>query len=277
MCNKGVWVQDIHENMMVRGFFQLDNKNPNRILKLADASGSIPILSNAELELRELINKVVWVSGIAKAGSSTLSIQLFAAVPSISWTGNPFALSHTQSNDNEDIIALANHVRSIKDDEISRLIQGVFSNASLLRNFLKAPASISHHHAWEGGLLRHTREVMDVVSPIASRLSPLDRDLVLAACLLHDVGKAFEYNYSGRWLSHRGQLLGHEISLIELLCPIANQIWSLGNPKRMMLLHLLTAKPAPKWTGIRHPRTKLVNLVRFADRWSIDSEMLKYG
>jgi len=273
MCNKGDWVREIRAGNTVQGFFRMERGRKDRSLRLTDVSGSIPILSNKVTSVSNLAGKVVWASGFAERCGFALTLQLIAAVPAICWTGNPFALTQHGLSEMEDIVALAEHVRRIEDKELKQLIDDIFSDAALLHAFLNAPASIKHHHAWPGGLVKHTREVMDMAVHISACLIQSERDLVMTACLLHDAGKAFEYQQGGRWLSPRGRLLGHEITLLELFSPVADCIWSHGNPKRMMLLHLLTAKPAPQWTGIRHPRTRLVSIVRFADRWSIDEDV----
>jgi len=76
-------------------------------------------------------------------------------------------------------------------------------------SFISAPGSIAHHHAYEGGLLRHTNEVVRIAWEIAKTLfqefNVLDdyidfRNKVIIACVLHDVGKIQKYyrNYPSR-------------------------------------------------------------------------------
>lgn len=54
------------------------------------------------------------------------------------------------------------------------------------------PASLSHHHAYPGGLLEHTLEVCAFAAAYPVRLT-WQRDVVIAASLWHDVGKTTEY------------------------------------------------------------------------------------
>lgn len=56
------------------------------------------------------------------------------------------------------------------------------------------PAATRHHHNYVGGLIDHTLEVLDFATAIAEMDSdPWDRELLVAACLLHDLGKIDEY------------------------------------------------------------------------------------
>lgn len=63
---------------------------------------------------------------------------------------------------------------------------------------LTAPAAISHHHNYVGGLLQHIDEVMIFASRIADFHElktglTVNRSLLLCACVLHDLGKINEY------------------------------------------------------------------------------------
>lgn len=56
----------------------------------------------------------------------------------------------------------------------------------------KKPASIKHHHSGNYGLLEHTIEVCEILEYIADMYN-LNKVLLLAAGLLHDIGKLNEY------------------------------------------------------------------------------------
>jgi 3'-5' exoribonuclease len=73
-----------------------------------------------------------------------------------------------------------------------------------------APAAMSFHHAYLGGLLEHVLSLIQLGDQISDHYGSLRRDLVLAGLVLHDVGKIEELNYlrSFRYTT-RGQLVGH--------------------------------------------------------------------
>ena len=65
----------------------------------------------------------------------------------------------------------------------------------LYPEFLVCPASLGHHHAYVGGLLAHSAEVCDIAMYNASQfpMGRVNRDVLLASALWHDVLKIFEY------------------------------------------------------------------------------------
>lgn len=102
---------------------------------------------------------------------------------------------------------LINHIQSIQDPALRRACLAIL----VREKFFEWPASLSHHHAYEGGLLAHTVEVCDIALGVAGLnisgkldgapweevLFPkVNRDVLLAAALWHDVMKVNEYHLS---------------------------------------------------------------------------------
>lgn len=56
------------------------------------------------------------------------------------------------------------------------------------------PASIDRHHAYASGLLAHTIEVASLAHKAAEGIPGINMDVLIAACLWHDVGKLFDYH-----------------------------------------------------------------------------------
>ena len=57
-----------------------------------------------------------------------------------------------------------------------------------------APAAKNNHHNFVGGLLVHTLECVDVAKAVFKSVpQKMDEDLIIAACIMHDFGKIFEY------------------------------------------------------------------------------------
>jgi len=76
-------------------------------------------------------------------------------------------------------------------------------------NALPYPASLSHHKAKTGGLFEHLCEVGSYALFLAQkhRLSESEREVLVCAALLHDVGKIRAYGYQGptkRWEGQGG-------------------------------------------------------------------------
>ena len=90
----------------------------------------------------------------------------------------------------------------------------------LVERFLKAPAGIKNHHAFQGGLLQHVVSLMGVADRVADQYPSLNRDLLVLGVLFHDLGKVDELSYE-RDMSYTtaGQLLGHVMLGVEILEP----------------------------------------------------------
>ena len=87
------------------------------------------------------------------------------------------------------------------------------------RELIASPAARHHHHAYAGGLLEHTLSVTRTAVFLADKyddyypdLSPrLDKGLVVAGAILHDIGKLRELDRAptGTAYTPEGELVGH--------------------------------------------------------------------
>lgn len=116
------------------------------------------------------------------------------------------------------------HVRS---PEMRRFLTQLFSCEDRVRRFKTAPAAVSNHHNYVGGLLEHTLSMARVGMGLThhyDRYYPgqLDSDLVLAGCVLHDFGKCWELSFARSFsYSTSGKLVGHIVQGVELVSTVA--------------------------------------------------------
>jgi 3'-5' exoribonuclease len=78
--------------------------------------------------------------------------------------------------------------------------------------FFTAPAAVAMHHAYRSGLLEHTVHVAEACVALLPLYPEVPADLALAGLLLHDIGKAVEYE--GTLVARKtrtGQLQGHVV------------------------------------------------------------------
>ncbi len=103
-------------------------------------------------------------------------------------------------------------VTAVRDPELRGLARAVFGEPGFISRFLSCPASQSYHHAHVGGLLDHTVAVGTMAARARSQYPEADADLLLAAALLHDVGKVDELEYDvAIGYTDEGRLLGHVV------------------------------------------------------------------
>ncbi len=101
-------------------------------------------------------------------------------------------------------------IKSVKDQPLGALLEAFFGDADFAARFRRSPAASDYHHAYVGGLLEHTVSVAGSAAGAAEEHEELDRDLLVAGALLHDLGKvwelsagpAFDYTDAGRLLGH---------------------------------------------------------------------------
>jgi 3'-5' exoribonuclease len=101
-------------------------------------------------------------------------------------------------------------IGEVKDPSLNALLKAFFEDKDFARSFAQCPAAVSLHHAFLGGLLEHTLGVARMALDTAERYPLLDRDMLLAGALLHDLGKVEEIEHARAFkYSDRGSLIGH--------------------------------------------------------------------
>lgn len=87
-------------------------------------------------------------------------------------------------------------VQSMNDGPYKLIVSAALSaEAGHLDAYCSWPAAKRNHHAYKGGLLEHSLEVARYALALCELDGePYDRDLLIAGCLLHDIGKLDEYD-----------------------------------------------------------------------------------
>ncbi|MBW1809934.1 MAG: HD domain-containing protein [Deltaproteobacteria bacterium] len=131
-------------------------------------------------------------------------------------------------------------LESISDKSLRALVVDRLQDDSFREKFASAPAAKTIHHAYLGGLLEHTLNVVELADRVAALYGELDRDLLLAGGFLHDIGKirelgcerSFEYTDAGR-------LLGHIVIGAMMLTDWAQAYPELSEDSLMKLTHMI--------------------------------------
>lgn len=130
----------------------------------------------------------------------------------------------------------------IADPDINSVLGALFGDPGLVKMFKAAPASVSYHCAWVGGLLEHTLNVTRACDFISRMYPALDRDLLLASAVLHDIGKVGCYNVSTTITeSVNGRLLGHIVIGAQMVEDACNRCDHVPQALRTKLVHMVLA------------------------------------
>ena len=138
-------------------------------------------------------------------------------------------------------------VREIHDPALRAVVERVTGTEPLAIEFRKAPCTRGGHHAYVGGLLEHTVAVGTLVLELSQLHPRLDSDLLMAAALLHDVGRTREFTYGAEFgVTEEGRMLGHLALGAEIVGAAAN---GLPAERRVALLHCVLSHHGPEAAG----------------------------
>jgi 3'-5' exoribonuclease len=118
-------------------------------------------------------------------------------------------------------------------------VAAFLADQGLRRALRSLPATPDGHHSYAGGLLEHTVGVATLCRETAQLHPRLRTDLVLAAALLHDVGRARELGPPPLFRpTDEGRLLGHVLLGLRTVEELAS---GLDAPVRAELLHAVAS------------------------------------
>lgn len=102
-------------------------------------------------------------------------------------------------------------ISSIKEQNLRALTESFFvKDDDFIKRFKSHSAAKSVHHSFMGGLLEHTLSVVKMCDYYSANYSIINRDLLISAALLHDIGKLDELSaFPRNDYTDEGQLLGH--------------------------------------------------------------------
>ncbi len=107
---------------------------------------------------------------------------------------------------------------ALRDVHLRRLGEAFLADRGLIDRLRSAAAAVSHHHAYPGGLLRHTVDLMELSLLVAPRYPKLDAERLLMGAFLHDLGKVEELAGDDEFAyTDRGQLVGHIVIGVQML------------------------------------------------------------
>lgn len=124
--------------------------------------------------------------------------------------------------DNTEFVAAGSHdaeklqarlkeiLMAMKNIHLRSLAECFLMDDDFMEQFVRVPAGIKIHHAYEGGLLVHVLSLMELALMIGQHYPEIDTDLLTIGAFLHDVGKTRELSCEPELAyTDEGQLVGH--------------------------------------------------------------------
>jgi len=178
-------------------------------------------------------------------------------------------LPYTQCPRAEFLPDFASMILSVKHDGLRTLLVNTFGEDRITLPFIQVPASLNYHHNYSSGLLVHSLECARIISDL-SIFNQQDRDLGIAAALLHDLGKikTIGIDFSRPEI---GKSIDHEAITLELCAPALVQL-DMEFPKLAIdLRHVLTCRSIKRWG--HEAKLPIAHALQLADRLSSDKSL----
>lgn len=196
-----------------------------------------------EIERDVAVDDVVRVSGEIQEyqGSLQLRISRIEKMSEGEYDPSIFLPASNRSVEGlyDEILTL---IAGVNDENLRGLLQTVFEDEGFRKSFTRAPAAKGWHHSYIGGLMEHTYDMALLAMKAAEVYPDIDRDLLLAGVLLHDVGKIEELSITNHIdYSDRGRLLGHITLGVEFIDEYLRGIEGFPNELGIKLKHMIVS------------------------------------
>jgi 3'-5' exoribonuclease len=248
--------------------------SPYLTIELRDKTGTIVARAFREADVlagRFQRGELVRVRGRVERFRDDLQIDVRAIARADEGEADPAQFLPVANRDLDELEGFLEHLaREVYEPGLKTLLARLLGDSELRAEIRRAPCSLpgsassaagtpgpasplaggsgramGHHHGYLGGLLEHTVAVATMALELCTLHTRLDRDLLLSATIVHDLGKTAEFTYGAEIArTQEGQLLGH----IELgLRLIASHLPpALSADRRLALEHCVILHHGPE-------------------------------
>lgn len=203
------------------------------------------------------VGDVVNVQGQVAEYNGTAQIQITAMSVCQEGDEDPGRFIPSSTLDVETARAkLVSVIGSLHNTYLKSLLSLILSDDDFLNALLTSPAAKRNHQATMGGLLEHSLGIVNAAEEIAPVYPKIDRDLLVAGALLHDIGKVEEYSISTDIdFTDEGRLLGHIVLGVQLLDKYISRLPDFPEELRLKLLHMIVSHHGQyEWQSPKRPK-----------------------
>lgn len=251
--------------------------NPFLTVTLSDRTGQVKGVVWDQVErIAEAVAEGDFVHVRAQVGEYRGGLQLvvkdMARVPEEQVNADDFLTSTTR-----DITQMMDRLKEMtgrmQTPYLRALFEAFWSDDAFVTAFSNAPAAKQMHHAYIGGLLEHTLSMAVLSELIAGHYSGVDRDLLLAGVILHDIGKTRELAYSRKIdYTDEGRLLSHIVIGLAMLDEKLKQVPDFPETQAHLLKHMIVSHHGARAFGSPEP-PKTIEAVLLNDIDEMDSRV----
>ncbi len=242
-------IAELAEDRVVEGVYAVARKrrlrtksgSPYLAVELVDPSGRIEgrVWNDVDLlDSRFGEGDAVRVLGRVERYRDRLQLDVRSIEPDAA--ADPAALAPALRRDPEELDGFLDFLAAeLSHPGLSTAVGAVLGDPEIRRRLRALPAAPGGHHDYAGGLLEHTVGVATICRELCQLHPRLRADLLLAAALLHDVGRTAELEPGpGFRQTAEGRLLGHVHLGIRL---VEERAAGLDAAARAELLHAIAS------------------------------------
>jgi 3'-5' exoribonuclease len=246
-------------------------------LELVDRTGAIcgkmwenfaPLVKTFECD------DIIQVRGRVKLFNGQKELALEQIIPALErdYDLSDF-LPHTKYDVEKMYAELCSAVAAVQNPWLKQLLNSIVGDSSIAPRLKRAPAAMTMHHAFLGGLLEHVVSLIGLARGVSAHYTELDPDLLLTGVILHDIGKIDELRYARAIdYSTEGRLLGHITIGVQLVHEKIKAISGFPPQLAVLVEHLILSHHGSHEFGSPSlPQTREAVALHFLD--DIDSKM----
>jgi 3'-5' exoribonuclease len=224
---------------------------PYLALELRDRTGAVQARAFRDADVlagRFERGDLVRVAGRVERFRDELQIEVRQIARADAAQIDPAAFLPHAYRDLDELDGFLEHLaREVHEPGYKALLEDLLADPELRAAWRRAPCTRAGHHAYLGGLLEHTVAVGTLALETCQLHVKLDSDLLIAAALVHDIGKTREFTYGAEFgISDEGRLLGHvQIGQRMIEERAARLGGKLSDERRLALLHCVLCHHGP--------------------------------
>jgi 3'-5' exoribonuclease len=187
---------------------------PYLAVELRDRTGAVAARAFRDADVlagRFERGDLVRVRGRVERFRDELQVELADIARAAPGDADPAAFLPVAYRDLDELDGFLEHLAGeVHDPGYAKLLGLLLGDAGLRASWRRAPCTRDGHHAYLGGLLEHTVAVAQLAAETCQLHPRLNSDLLIAAAIVHDLGKTREFAYGAEIaLTEEGRLLGH--------------------------------------------------------------------
>ncbi|MHB1467864.1 MAG: HD domain-containing protein [Solirubrobacteraceae bacterium] len=251
------------------------NGSPYLTVELRDATGSTVARAFRDADVlagRFEAGEIVRVAGRVQRFRDELALEL-ALIERTQLSAEELARFLPSSRrDLDELEGFLEHLaREIYDDRLRGLCERLLGDTRVRAELRRAPCGLPieggrgggarHHHAYLGGLLEHTVGVATLALELCTVHPRLDRDLLLCAAIVHDLGRTREFSYGATIeRTEEGRMLGHVELGLRMI--VATAPSALAGSRLLALQHCVSMHHGGERGELRFASAEAVALAR---------------